>query len=306
MSAQVISVDNGSFAERAGIKAGDILLSVNSHRIEDVFDYQFYTYDNTLDIEIEREGKKLHFNIKKSDGEYIGLNFETYLMDEQKSCYNKCIFCFVDQTPKGMRPSLYFKDDDTRMSFLFGNYTTLTNLKDGDIERIIKMHISPINISVHTTNPELRCKMLHNRFAGEAIKKIKRLADAAIEAISLSYAPYSNFNVGAAIMFEDGEILKGSNQENAAYPSGLCAERTALFYASSSRPDTPIKALAIAAGQNGKLCKTPATPCGACRQVMSQYQFKSGIPMSILLVGEDKIWKFSKVEDLLPFMFDSI
>ena len=136
--------------------------------------------------------------------------------------------------------------------------------------------------------------------------KDRELVQAAIEATELSYAPYSNFNVGAAVMFTDGVIVKGANQENAAYPSGICAERTALFYASASRPDARMKALAIAAMQNGRLCKTPVTPCGACRQVMSQYQLKSGIPMTILLVGEEKVWKFGKVEDLLPFMFDSI
>ena len=134
----------------------------------------------------------------------------------------------------------------------------------------------------------------------------KALAQAAIEATALSYAPYSNFNVGAAVLMEDGEIIKGSNQENAAYPSGLCAERTALFYASSSRPDKAMTALAIAAGQNGKLCASPATPCGACRQVMAQYQTKSGRPMKVLLVGAEKIWRFDKVDDLLPLVFDSI
>ena len=134
----------------------------------------------------------------------------------------------------------------------------------------------------------------------------KALAQAAIEATALSYAPYSNFNVGAAVLLEDGEIIKGSNQENAAYPSGLCAERTALFYASSSRPDKAIVALAIAAGQNGTLCADPATPCGACRQVMAQYQTKSGCPMKVLLVGGEKIWRFEKVDDLLPLIFDSI
>ena len=132
------------------------------------------------------------------------------------------------------------------------------------------------------------------------------LAQAAIEATTLSYAPYSNFNVGAAVLMENGDIIKGSNQENAAYPSGICAERTALFYASSSRPDVPVKALAIAAGQNGKLCANPATPCGACRQVMAQYQTKSGCPMKVLLVGGEKIWRFEKVDDLLPLIFDSI
>ena len=132
------------------------------------------------------------------------------------------------------------------------------------------------------------------------------LAKAAIDATSRSYAPYSNFNVGAALMYEDGELIQGSNQENAAYPSGLCAERTALFYASSRRPDTPIIALAIAAAQNGKLCDIPATPCGACRQVMAQYQTKGGRPMSVLLVGGEKIWKFASVDDLLPLTFNSI
>ena len=132
------------------------------------------------------------------------------------------------------------------------------------------------------------------------------LANAAVEAVALSYAPYSNFNVGAAVMFEDGEIVKGANQENAAYPSGLCAERTALFYASASRPDKAMTGIAIAAGQNGKICKSPATPCGACRQVMAQYQAKSGKSMSVLLVGADKIWRFEKVDDLLPLIFDSI
>ena len=132
------------------------------------------------------------------------------------------------------------------------------------------------------------------------------LAKASIDATARSYAPYSNFNVGAALMYEDGELIQGSNQENAAYPSGLCAERTALFYASSRRPDTPIIALAIAAAQNGKLCDIPATPCGACRQVMAQYQTKGGRPMSVLLVGGEKIWKFASVDDLLPLTFNSI
>ena len=132
------------------------------------------------------------------------------------------------------------------------------------------------------------------------------LAEAAIEATASSYAPYSNFNVGAAVLFQDGVIIKGSNQENAAYPSGLCAERTALFYASASRPDIPMTAIAIAAGQNGTLCPSPATPCGACRQVMAQYQTKSRCSMRVLLVGGDKILRFEKVDDLLPLIFDSI
>ena len=136
--------------------------------------------------------------------------------------------------------------------------------------------------------------------------KDRELAQAAVEATAQAYAPYSKFNVGAAVLFEDGVIVKGANQENAAYPSGLCAERTALFYASASRPDKAMVAIAIAAGQDGHLCETPATPCGACRQVMAQYQLKSGLPMRVLLVGAHKIWRFEKVDDLLPLIFDSI
>ena len=156
------------------------------------------------------------------------------------------------------------------------------------------------------TNKEI--KITYQEFGSleELNKEDRLLAESAIEATSKSYAPYSNFNVGAAVMFEDGEIIQGSNQENAAYPSGLCAERTALFYASSYRPQTPVTALAIAAKQNGSICSTPATPCGACRQVMAQYQTKGGKAMSVLLVGAEKIWKFEKVEDLLPLIFDSI
>ncbi|MBR2608593.1 MAG: cytidine deaminase [Bacteroidales bacterium] len=156
------------------------------------------------------------------------------------------------------------------------------------------------------TNKEIKIAYKEYSSVDELPSQDRLLADAAIEAVELAYAPYSNFNVGAAVMFEDGEIVKGANQENAAYPSGLCAERTALFYASASRPDKAMTAIAIAAGQNGKLCESPATPCGACRQVMAQYQTKSGKAMSVLLVGATKVWKFEKVDDLLPLIFDSI
>ena len=156
------------------------------------------------------------------------------------------------------------------------------------------------------TNKEIKIAYMEYASLDELSTQDRLLADAAVAAIALSYAPYSNFNVGAAVMFEDGEIVKGANQENAAYPSGLCAERTALFYASASRPDKAMTAIAIAAGQNGHLCESPATPCGACRQVMAQYQTKSGKFMSVLLVGAKKVWKFEKVDDLLPLIFDSI
>lgn len=156
------------------------------------------------------------------------------------------------------------------------------------------------------TSKEIKIAYQEYRSLAELEPADKELAQAAIDATAQAYAPYSGFNVGAAVLFEDGVIVKGSNQENAAYPSGLCAERTALFYASASRPEKAMTAISIAASQNGQLCKTPATPCGACRQVMAQYQLKSGMPMMVLLVGADKIWKFEKVDDLLPLIFDSI
>jgi len=167
MAVIISAVESGSFAEKAGILAGDILVSIGGNKIMDVLDYRFYQNEKKLKIEVLRDGKKKKFKIKKGEFEEIGLVFETYLMDKQRRCRNNCIFCFIDQMPKGLRESLYFKDDDSRLSFLFGNYITLTNITEHEIERIIKMHISPINISVQTTNPELRVKMMRNRFAGD-------------------------------------------------------------------------------------------------------------------------------------------
>lgn len=179
MAVKIFDVTTGSHADKAGIKKGETLLSINSNEIVDVLDYRFYQVNRKLTLEVADEDKNVR-TIEMTKGEYeeIGLEFETYLMDKQHSCRNKCIFCFIDQLPKGMRESLYFKDDDSRLSFLFGNYITLTNITEHEIDRIIKMHISPINVSVHTTNPELRCKMMNNRFAGDTLKYLKRFADA--------------------------------------------------------------------------------------------------------------------------------
>ena len=181
MAVKMFDVKTSSHADKAGIKKGETLLSINSNEIVDVLDYRFYQVNRKLTLEVADEDKNVR-TIEMTKGEYeeIGLEFETYLMDKQHSCRNKCIFCFIDQLPKGMRESLYFKDDDSRLSFLFGNYITLTNITEHEIDRIIKMHISPINVSVHTTNPELRCKMMNNRFAGDTLKYLKRFADAGI------------------------------------------------------------------------------------------------------------------------------
>ena len=171
----------GSIAEELKLEAGDTLLSISGMEIEDIFDYQFLMEDTYVEILIRKaDGEEWVLEVDKDYDEDLGIEFENGLMDEYRSCKNKCMFCFIDQMPKGMRDTLYFKDDDSRLSFLQGNYITLTNMKDKDIERIIRYHLAPINISVHTTNPELRCKMLHNRFAGEALKQIDKLYAAEI------------------------------------------------------------------------------------------------------------------------------
>lgn len=172
----------GSIAEELEIEPGDKLLSINQNEIEDVFDYHFYVNDEYLTVLVQKKnGEEWELEIEKEYEEDLGISFEEGLMDEYHSCCNKCVFCFIDQMPPGMRETLYFKDDDARLSFLQGNYITLTNMKEKDIERIIKYKLSPINISVHTTNPELRCKMLHNRFAGDALRHLERFYDNQIE-----------------------------------------------------------------------------------------------------------------------------
>lgn len=181
MGVKISGVERHSPAAKAGLQVGETLLQIDSNEIEDVLDYRFYMTAERLTLLIQSpDGEKRRVRIRKGEYEDLGLDFETYLMDEQRSCRNKCVFCFIDQMPPGMRETLYFKDDDARMSFLYGNYITLTNLSEHDIERTIRMKISPINISVHTTNPELRCRMMNNRFAGKALDIMQRLANAGI------------------------------------------------------------------------------------------------------------------------------
>ena len=169
----------GSIGEELELEKGDIILAVNNQAIEDVFDYQFLINDSYIELTVlKSNGEEWVLEIEKDEDEDLGIVFESNLMDEYHSCTNKCIFCFIDQLPKGMRPTMYFKDDDSRLSFLQGNYITLTNMKDKDLDRIIRYNLSPINISVHTTNPELRCMMLHNRFAGKIKEQIQKLYDA--------------------------------------------------------------------------------------------------------------------------------
>ncbi len=177
----VKSVEAESIAEELGIETGDAILAVNNQEIEDIFDYQYMINEEYIELLVRKsDGEEWLLEIEKDYDEDLGIEFENSLMDDYKSCHNKCIFCFIDQNPKGMRDTIYFKDDDSRLSFLQGNYITLTNMKEKDIERIINYHLAPINISVHATNPELRCKMLNNRFAGTILDRIRKFYEADI------------------------------------------------------------------------------------------------------------------------------
>ena len=185
---KIQSVAPGSIAEELGVEPGDVLISINDQEVEDVFDYRYLTQDEELTVVIrkgnsmeEDEPEEWELEIEKEPDEDLGIEFESGLMDEYRSCRNRCIFCFVNQMPKGMRDTLYFHDDDARLSFLQGNYITLTNMSDHDIDRIIRYHLEPINISFHTMNPALRCEMLHNRTAGDVFPRIQRLKEAGIE-----------------------------------------------------------------------------------------------------------------------------
>ena len=219
-----------SIASSVGIKKNDILVSINGFEINDVLDYRFYLTEEEIEIEILRGESKLLFDIEKEQYDDIGLDFETPLMDKKHSCRNKCIFCFIDQLPKGLRDTLYFKDDDSRLSFLHGNYITLTNLSKSDIDRIIKMHISPVNVSIHTTNPELRCQMMNNRFAGEALEYLKALAKSGIK-INAQIVACRDINDGKELerTLNDLAELYPSLSSVAVVPSGLTKFREGLY-----------------------------------------------------------------------------
>ncbi len=226
---KIISVERGSRAEKCGILSGDVLVSINGNKINDVLDYRFYIIDSSLSLVLKRGDAAVEVCINKPEYSDIGLEFATYLMDEKKRCRNNCIFCFIDQNPKGMRETIYFKDDDERLSFLQGNYVTLTNLKDEDIDRIIKMRISPINISVHTTDPELRVRMMRNRFAGDCLRFIKKLDDAGI-AINAQLVLCRGMNDGESLSRSLSDLSSLNNIESIALvPCGLTGHRDGLY-----------------------------------------------------------------------------
>lgn len=219
-----------SLGEEVGIEVGDILLTINGEEIKDILDYKFLMADEYIEIEVEKtNGEVWELEIEKDYQEDLGVEFQKSIMDEAKSCHNKCIFCFIDQLPKGMRESLYFKDDDSRLSFLQGNFVTLTNMKDEDIDRIIKYRISPINVSVHTTNPELRKQMLNNRFAGDIYERLVKLSKADIS-INCQVVLCPGINDGEELIktVEDLYKLYPSIENVAVVPVGITKYRQGL------------------------------------------------------------------------------
>ena len=177
---EITGVEKRSRAEKCGILPGDLLVSINGNEISDVLDYRFYLAEKNVNLLLSRSGEEYRAEIKKGEYDDIGLEFKTPLMDEKQTCKNKCIFCFIDQNPKGMRDTIYFKDDDSRLSFLHGNYITLTNMTDKDVDRIVKMRFSPLNISIHTTNPDLRVRMMKNKRSGEVLSYLDRFREAGL------------------------------------------------------------------------------------------------------------------------------
>ncbi len=225
------SVNKGSIADSLGILPGDIVIKIDDNEIEDIFDYQFMTLTDELVLTILRGDEEWEYEIEKGENEDIGLVFENGLMDNYRRCSNNCIFCFIDQMPPGMRDTLYFKDDDSRLSFLQGNYITLTNLSEKDLGRIVRYNLSPVNVSIHTMNPELRCRMLGNRFAGSSLQKLNVLADAGIE-MNGQVVLCKGINDGRELEFTISELMKyiPSFRSLSVVPVGLSKYRDGLFH----------------------------------------------------------------------------
>ena len=274
---KIKSVDPSCALASLGIKGGDTLISINGNEIRDVLDYRFYMTDTVLDITFSREGVQFSHVIKKREYDDIGLDFETPLMDKKHSCRNACIFCFVDQMPCGLRDTLYFKDDDSRLSFLHGNYITLTNMTEEDIRRIIKMRISPINVSVHTTNPDLRVKMMKNKRAGEVLSYLPMLAEAGISLCTqLVLCPGINDGEELERSMHDLVKLCPSLVSCAAVPVGLTKYRDGLY---PLREYTPDEARAVIETVNrfGDYCLS--TYGSRIFSVADEFYLKAGLPL---------------------------
>lgn len=280
-----------SISARAGILAEDILHAINGHEIRDVLDYRFYLTDTDVSLTLTRGEKSYSVLLHKDEYEDIGLEFETPLMDKKHSCRNKCVFCFIDQLPKGMRESLYFKDDDDRLSFLHGNYVTLTNLTDADIERILTMHISPINVSVHTTNPELRVKMMKNKRAGEVLSYLGTLADAGI-ALCTQIVLCKGLNDGAELdrSMRDLAAYLPALRSCAIVPVGLTKHREGLYPLEAFTPEECAAVIAQVNAFGDKCLKKYGTRVFYCAD---EFYVRAGLP----LPDEDYYEDYSQIEN---------
>lgn len=274
---KICAVEPRSLAEKAGVLPGDVLIAINGSEIEDVLDYRFYLAEKAVTLTLRRGGATLSPTIHKAEYDDIGLDFETPLMDKKQRCQNKCIFCFIDQLPKGLRETLYFKDDDARLSFLHGNYITLTNLRDKDIDRIIKMHISPVNVSVHTTNPTLRCDMMKNRRAGEVLSYLTRLAEAGIRLCG-QIVLCRGVNDGAELdrTMADLAALSPALSSVSVVPAGLTRYREGLY---PLTPFTPEECRAVIAQVNAvgdRLEQETGNRLFCCAD---EFYLKAGLPL---------------------------
>ena len=288
---KILAVLPHSIAQKAGILGGDVLVAINQNEIRDVLDYRFYLTDTNVSITLLRNDKSYTVHINKGEYDDIGLSFETPLMDKKHSCTNKCVFCFIDQLPPGMRESLYFKDDDDRLSFLHGNYVTLTNLKDEDIDRIIKMHISPVNVSVHTTNPELRVKMMKNKHAGEVLSYLDRMANAGI-ALCTQIVLCKGLNDGAELDRTLHDLIKyhPSLRSCAIVPVGLTKYREKLYPLEAFSPEECAAVIEQVNAYGNWCLKEYGTRIFYCSD---EFYVRAGLP----LPSEDFYEDYSQIEN---------
>lgn len=298
MPAKIVHVDQDSPAEKAGISAGWWLQKINGHPIRDVLDYKFYSYDSRLELTLsqEKDGEEKSLSIGKAEGEPLGLDFETYLMDKQRSCANKCVFCFIDQLPKGMRSSLYFKDDDARLSFLMGNYISMTNLSEADVQRIIAMHISPLNVSIHTTNPDLRSRMLGNPRGGESLEYLRRFAQAGLKIMGqIVVCPGWNDGEELERTLEDLAAMHPSIAHVALVPVGLTRHREGLEPLRPVDREEARQIIGVVDKAREKCLKT----CGeAFFYVADEFYLKAGWP----LPGEEYYNGYPQLENGVGLM----
>lgn len=287
----VESVEAHSAAAAAGIAAGDVLVSINGHGVRDVLDYRFYMTDTSVRLILTRDGKEYAVKINKGEHDDVGMEFATPLMDKKHTCANKCVFCFIDQMPKGLRKTLYFKDDDDRLSFLHGNYVTLTNLHDEDIDRLLTMHISPVNVSVHTTNPELRVKMMKNKRAGEVLKYLPKLAEGGI-ALCTQIVLCKNLNDGKELdrTMHDLEKLYPALRSCAIVPVGLTKFREKLYPLEMFNPQEAAKVIAQVDAFGAECKKKHGTRLFYCAD---ELYLKAGLP----LPDDDYYEEYSQIQN---------